>query len=106
MKMISNTINYWEKEALAIQLSLQKTQESILEQEGNTTSSALLDFTLHKLGAHTKIYQRNLKKAQNNCRNELKNQLNEKRDDPDTTEEEIMEITSEIKNISTNPIVW
>ena len=61
MKLISNTITDWEKEALAIQLSLQKTQESIIEQEGNTTSSALLDFTLHKLGAHTKIYQRNLK---------------------------------------------
>ena len=69
MKLISNTITDWEQEALAIQLSLQKTQESILEQEGNTTSSALLDFTVHKLGAHTKIYQRNLKKAQNNCLN-------------------------------------
>ena len=84
---------------MAIQLSLQKTQESILEQEGNTTSSALLDFTVHKLGAHTKIYQRNLKKAQNNCLNELKNQLNEKRDDPDTTEDEIMEIEKNVDEV-------
>ena len=99
MKIISNTITDWEKEALAIQLSLQKTQESIIEQEGNTTSSALLNFTLHKLGAHTKIYQRNLKKAQHNSVNELKNKLNEKRDDPDTTEEEIMEIEKNVDEL-------
>ena len=92
MKLITNTIIDWEKETLAIQLPLQKTQESILEQKDNTTSAALLHFTVHQLGAHTKIYQRNLKKAQNNCLNELKIKLNEKRDDPDTTEEEIMEI--------------
>ena len=64
MKLISNTITEWEKEALAIKLSLQSTQENILEQEGNTTPASLLDFTLHKLGAHTNIYQSNLKKAQ------------------------------------------
>ena len=63
MKLISNTITDWEREALAIQLSLQRTQESIIDKEGNTTSSALLDFTIHKIGANTKIYQRNLKKS-------------------------------------------
>ena len=95
MKLISNTITNWEKEALAIKLSLQKTQESIIEQEGDTASSALLDFTLHKLGAH----QRNLKKAQNNSLKERKNKLNEKRDDPDTTEEEILEIEKNVDEV-------
>ena len=69
------------------------------ETEGTTTSSALLDFTIHKIGAHTKIYQRNLKQAQNNSLHELKNKLNDKRDDPDTTEDEILEIEKNVDEV-------
>ena len=100
MKLLSNTITEWEKEGLAIQLSQKKTQEGILEQEGSTTPAALLDFTLHKIGTHTKTYQRNLKKGAEQLPKRPKKHLtNKKRDDPATTEEEIKEIEQEVEDV-------
>ena len=63
-KRISSTITEWETEALAIQLSLQKTPEDILASGGDSTAPNLMEFTIHKLGSHTKIFQRNLKHSQ------------------------------------------
>ena len=100
-KRISRTITEWETEALAIQLSLQKTPEDILTNGGECTAPNLMEFTIHKLGTHTKIFQRNMKQSQDNSLRTLKNTLNEKRDNPETSEEELQEIEQEVDEVLT-----
>ena len=94
--MEAKTITEWEKEALAIHLSLQKTKEELLATPLDTSAANLLDFTLIKLGNSTKLlFQRSLKQAQVDSLKEISNKLNDKRNDPDITDAEIQEIESE-----------
>ena len=55
-KMETKTITNWEKEALAIHLSLQKTKEELLATPLDTSAANLLDFKLLKLGNSTKQF--------------------------------------------------
>ena len=93
--MEAQTITDWEKEALAIHLSLQKTKEEILATLQETSVASLLDFTLLKLGNATKQFQRTLKQSQVDTLKEISNKLNDKRNDPDITDAEIQEIDLE-----------
>jgi hypothetical protein len=60
-KTEAQTITEWEMEALAIQLSLQRTKKELLATPQETSMANLLDFILLKLGNATKQYQRTLK---------------------------------------------
>ena len=94
-KMEANTITEWEKEALAIHLSLQKTKEELLATPMDISAANLLEFRLLKLGNSTKLFQRNLKQAQVDSLKEISKKLNDKRNDPDITDAEIQDIELE-----------